>query len=181
MTHAFPSYLFTSSRLGFRSWINKDLDDMTEINNDEEVMEYFPNLQDRAGTKKFIDKMHAQFEKYQYCYFAVERLENREFLGFIGITMQDHGLDKGDFVDIGWRLKRSSWGKGLATEGAKACLKYAKSSFDINEIFAIATKINIPSIRVMEKIGMKYQESFEHPRLIDHPKLKECVLYRINL
>lgn len=181
MTNTESPYLFTSFRLGFRNWTEHDLDPMTEINNDVEVMEYFPSLADREKTATFIEKMHRQFSANQYCYFATESLENKEFLGFIGITKQDHGLDKGDFVDIGWRLKRSVWGQGLATEGAEACLAYARSQSSIEEIYSIATKINTPSIRVMEKIGMKYRESFLHPRLIDHPKLIDCVLYHINL
>ncbi len=179
--HSNSNYLFTSERLGFRSWSDDDLEPMTLINNDPDVMEYFPKLQDREGTYTFIKKMYTQFEANQFCYFAVELLETGDFLGFIGMSNQDHGLDKGDFVDIGWRLKKSVWGKGLATEGAKACLNYASTTLGITDIYAIATTINIPSIRVMEKIGMNLKESFDHPRLIDHPKLVECVLYHINL
>lgn len=175
------TYLFTSSRLGFRNWHEDDLDKMTALNNDPDVMEFYPSLQDRKTTSIFIEKMHKQTFENQYCYFAVEQLDTKEFIGFIGITKQDHGLEKGKFVDIGWRLKKSVWGKGLATEGAKACLNYAKTTFGITEIFAIASKSNIASTRVMEKIGMEFKESFMHPKLINHPNIKECVLYQINL
>lgn len=175
------SYLFSSDRLGFRSWTDDDLDLMTELNNNEAVMEYFPSLQNRETTYTFIKKMYTQFEANHFCYFAVELLENEEFIGFIGLSKQDHGLDKGDFIDIGWRLNPKVWGKGLATEGAKVCLQFAKNKFQIREIYAIAVKSNTPSIRVMEKIGMKLEETFIHPKLNSYPKLRECVLYYINL
>jgi len=174
-------YLFTSDRLGFRNWTEKDLDEMTSLNNDPEVMRYFPSTQDRETTLAFIKKMQIQFEANQYCYFVVELLGTQEFVGFIGITKQDHSMDRGEFVDIGWGLKQAVWGQGLAPEGAKACLSFAYSQFGIKEIYALAVKSNAPSLRVMEKIGMKYQETFIHHKLIDYPKLKECVLYRINL
>jgi len=174
-------YLFTSQRLGFRNWKLDDLDNMTQLNNDPDVMRYFPSLQNKDTTLAFIKKMHRQFDENQFCYFAVELLESNEFIGFIGLSKQDHGLGKGDFVDIGWRLKKSVWGQGLAPEGAKACLDFAYKQFGITEIFALASKSNLPSIRVMEKISMEFQETFIHVKLIEYPDIKECVLYRINL
>ena len=173
-------YIFSSSRLGFRNWRDEDLSEMSLLNNDPDVMEHFPSLQDEKTTAAFISRMQTQFNEYQYCYFAVDLIENNEFVGFIGISNQDYGDVLGKFVDIGWRLKKSAWGQGLATEGAKACLKYAKTQFSFNEIYSVATTTNLPSIRVMEKIGMDFQEKFEHPKLIEYPRLKECVLYRIN-
>jgi len=174
-------YLFTSERLGFRTWSDLDLEEMTHLNNDPEVMKYFPGVQDSDKTMGFIQKMHTQYKINEFCYFAVELLGTQEFIGFIGMTKQDFGLERGEFVDIGWRLKRSVWGQGLAPEGAKACLDYAYTQFGIKEIYALAVKSNLPSLRVMEKIGMKHEETFIYHKLIEYPKLKECVLYRINL
>jgi len=64
-----PDYLFKSQRLGFRSWSDSDLEAMTALNNDPQVMRYYPSLQDSDTTMRFINKMKTQFEEYQYCYY----------------------------------------------------------------------------------------------------------------
>ena len=176
-----PTYDFTSERLGFRNWHSSDLDNMFELNQDKEVMKYFPTLQDRETTSTFIQRMQEQYLEYSYCYFAVEKLANKEFLGFIGISNQDYGEELGKFVDIGWRLKQTAWGNGYATEGAKECLKWAKTTIGLTEIYAVAPAINEPSIHVMRKIGMHPVKEFVHPKLLDYNKIKQCVLYQINL
>lgn len=174
-------YDFTSERLGFRNWKDADLTEMLLLNQDSEVMKYFPSTQDRFTTEQFIKRMQTEYSKYNYCYFAVENKSNSEFLGFIGISNQDYGDVLGKFVDIGWRLKRSAWGKGYATEGAKECLTYAKEKLCLTKIFAVAPVINTNSIAVMHKIGMKSVKEFTHPKLIEYPKIKQCMLYEINL
>jgi RimJ/RimL family protein N-acetyltransferase len=83
-------------------------------------------------------------------------------------------------VDIGWRLTKEAWGKGLATEGAKRCLDYAFEVLNIEKIFAMAPSINIPSENVMKKIGMRKIKNFQHPLLLNCPELRECVLYQIS-
>lgn len=174
-------YDFTSERLGFRNWKDSDLDKMLELNLDPEVMEHFPSTQDRAMTKAFIKRMQDEYKQYRFCYFALELKETQEFIGFIGISNQDYGKKLGKFVDIGWRLKKSVWGNGYATEGAKKCIQYAKEQIGLSEIFSVASKTNVNSIAVMKKIGMKEVTEFTHPKLIDYPHIKRCMLYQINL
>ena len=174
-------YLFTSERLGFRNWIDSDLDKMLVLNQDEDVMKFFPSLQDPKTTLAFINRMQDEFSNFNFCYFAAELKSTEEFIGFIGIANQDYGETLGKFVDIGWRLKKTAWGNGYATEGARRCLIYAKKDLNISKIFAVAPKINTNSISVMEKIGMQKVKDFTHPKLIDFPKLKVCLLYEINL
>ncbi len=174
-------YVFTSSRLGFRNWQDDDLNKMLLLNQDEQVMKYFPSIQSKEITAAFINRMKTEYEEYQYCYFAVEEITNQEFLGFIGISNQDYGKDLGKFIDIGWRLRKSAWGKGFATEGAKACLQYSKEVLKLDKIYSVAPKINVPSISVMQKIGMVKVKEFTHPKLIDYPDIKQCVLYEIKL
>jgi RimJ/RimL family protein N-acetyltransferase len=72
------------------------------------------------------------------------------------------------------------WGKGYATEGAKRCLKFGFNDLKLQEIIATAPKINLPSIRVMQKIGMQKIKDFKHPFLSDFPVLENCVLYNCN-
>jgi RimJ/RimL family protein N-acetyltransferase len=172
------TYLFKSERLGFRNWIPSDIEKMVRINADKEVMQFFPALPSIQETTAFIERMQTQFAKKNYCYFAVDELASGTFIGFIGLSDQTYESDFTPHTDIGWRLRRSSWSRGYATEGAKACLEYAKQELNIPEIFAVASKVNLNSINVMEKIGMSYVKNFEHPGLKHNARLKTCVLYR---
>jgi len=85
MTPTNPSYLFTSERLGFRAWQQEDIDAMQEINSDARVMEFFPALLTMEQTKAFIERMNRQFDEKSFCYFAVDVLATKEFIGFIGL------------------------------------------------------------------------------------------------
>ena len=101
-------YLFKSDRLGFRNWQDNDLGELLSINQDLEVMRFFPSTQDKATTSKFINRMKQQYEERGYCYFAVEVLEIRSLIGFIGLSWQDFDSPWTPFVDIGWRLSRTA-------------------------------------------------------------------------
>lgn len=177
---ALSRYLFKSERLGFRNWLKKDIKLMAEINSDLEVMKFFPNLLSRKQTIQFIERMKAQLKEKRFCYFAVDKLENSEFIGFIGLSEQTFAADFTPCIDIGWRLKRQEWFKGFATEGAKKCIEYAFKQLELETIYAIAPKINVRSVQVMKKIGMKKVKTFEHPKLAGNEQLQECVLYELN-
>jgi|APTNR8051073442_1049403.scaffolds.fasta_scaffold05936_3 RimJ/RimL family protein N-acetyltransferase len=171
------SYLFTSARLGFRNWLATDLEEMAAINADKAVMEFFPSLTTKEETANFIHRMQKQLADKGFCYFAVETLENHEFIGFIGLSEQTFEAPFTPCVDIGWRLSKKAWNKGFATEGAARCLEFAFQDLDLQKVVAVAPKINIRSERVMEKIGMKKLGEFEHPLLRNCERLKVCVLY----
>ncbi|WP_153399131.1 GNAT family N-acetyltransferase [Chryseobacterium vaccae] len=171
-------YIFTSTRLGFRNWEEKDVEELYKINSDSRVMEFFPTLLTKNQTIEFIEKMKIQFKKNGFCYFAVEKLENKEFIGFIGLSEQNYEADFTQCIDIGWRIKCNEWNQGFATEGAKRCLEYAEKNLNIDKVYSIAPKINIKSEAVMKKIGLEKVKEFEHPLLRDDERLKTCILYQ---
>ena len=171
-------YIFTSDRLGFRNWDLTDIDKMHEINSDENVMEYFPTIPTKELTTEFVERMKKQFENKGFCYFAVEKLEDSEFIGFIGLSEQTYEAEFTPCVDIGWRIKSSEWNKGFASEGAKKCLDYALNELKLENVYSIAPKINTKSEHIMTKIGLKKQYEFEHSLLINNDRLKTCVLYK---
>lgn len=172
-------YIFTSARLGFRNWRSEDLSPMAAINADTAVMAYFPKIQSVAETSAFIQRMQALYGKKGYCYFAVDKLENGEFIGFIGLSEQDFESDFTPCIDIGWRIKQSEWGKGYATEGARACLSFAFNHLRLEKVMALAPKVNHRSVAIMQKIGMQWVKDFQHPRLLQDKRLADCVLYAI--
>jgi len=83
-------------------------------------------------------------------------------------------------TDIGWRLKKSAWGNGYATEGAKRCLQFAFDHLKLKSIFAVCTITNKPSENVMKKIGMTKKGTFNHPKLSEHPNYEKCYWYEIE-
>lgn len=174
-------YHFKSERLGFRNWLEGDIELMSEINADKTVMEFFPGIVSKAQTIEFIEKMQQQFIEQGFCYFAVDKLENNELIGFIGLTEISFEAEFTPCVDIGWRISSVEWNKGYASEGAKRCLEYAKEFLKLEKVVSIAPIINVKSERVMKKIGMEKVLEFEHPLLINDKKLRDCVLYQIMI
>jgi RimJ/RimL family protein N-acetyltransferase len=173
-------YLFTSVRLGFRTWRPFDLDDFAAINKDPEVMRYFQKPLSTKETHAMIDRMVTLFEEKGYCYFAVDMLSNRELIGTIGLGWKTFEADFTPCVDIGWRLAKKWWNQGLATEGAMACLDFARQQ-GITEVLSMASVENTASIEVMKKIGMSYWKDFDHPDLWEFPEIQQCALYRVSL
>ncbi|NRF42029.1 GNAT family N-acetyltransferase [Pedobacter foliorum] len=172
-------YIFKSARLGFRNWLEADVDKLTDINQDPQVMEFFPGLQSQERTRQFVKRMKSQFQEKGFCYFAVEELSTNEFIGFIGLSVQNFESDFTPCIDIGWRLHTEKWNQGFATEGALRCIDYGFNDLKLKVIHAIAPKANASSVRVMQKIGMKELKRFHHPLLASNEKLQECVLYEI--
>lgn len=173
-------YIFKSERPGFRNWRESDIDVLAEMNADEEVMEFFPDLISREESIDFISRMQKQFSVSGFCYFAVEELETNELIGFTGLSEQNFEADFTPCIDIGWRLKRSAWNRGYATEGAKACIGFAFAQLKIEKVYAIAPLINKRSELVMKKAGMERVRTFRHPKLQNDERLEDCVLYVIR-
>ncbi len=173
-------YIFQSERLGFRNWIQSDVLNMSTINADPKVMEFFPVIATHQQTEAFVKRMQEQFEQKGFCYFAVDRLDIGEFIGFIGISEQTYESNFTPCVDIGWRLAQKQWGKGYATEGAKRCLEYAFNELGLVKIMSVCPEVNKHSEVVMQKIGMRKVKTFDHPLLVSYEWLKSCVLYEIE-
>ncbi|MEW7290502.1 GNAT family N-acetyltransferase [Aquimarina sp. 2304DJ70-9] len=171
------NYIFTSKRLGFRNWTFNDTEALFEINNDDDVMEFFPFKPSKQNTLDFIHRMQEMQKQKGFCYFAVDILESNEFIGFIGLCEQTYLDELENFVDVGCRLKKSSWGKGYATEGTLACLDFGFNKVGLKKIYSVAPEINKKSEHVMKKVGMQRIKTFEHPKLNDYKDLLSCVLY----
>ncbi len=174
------TYFFKSERLGFRNWMDSDLDEFAKLNSDLEVMEHFPKTLTKEETEKFIKRLKAHYTENGYSYFAIEILNTGEFIGFIGLAFKDYKSDFTPAVDIGWRLKKSAWGKGFATEGAKKCLELAFNELNLDKVISTCTERNYKSENVMKKIGMKKVGEFKHPQLKDYPDYEKCLCYEIR-
>lgn len=171
------TYLFTSARLGFRNWTDDDIGLMSAINNDPEVMKHFPATQSQEETKRFIYRMQDQLALKGFCYYAVDELGTDKLIGFAGLSEKDFESEFTPCIDIGWRFQAQAWNKGFATEAAQRCLQHGFQQLEMERIVSMAPQVNVKSIAVMKKAGMKFERTFEHPLLLNDGRLRDCVLY----
>lgn len=162
-----PPYVLTSARLGFRPWRDADRAPFAAMNADPEVRRYFPDVQTRAESDASVDRLVAAFARDGHTFWAVDTLDDGAFAGMLGVLLQREmpTVLPEPTYEIGWRLRRGLWGRGLATEGAAANLAWAFATTDAERVVAFTTVANAPSRRVMEKAGMRYAGDFDHPAL----------------
>lgn len=167
-----------TERMIFRDWKDSDTDAFIKMNQNEEVMKFFPNTLSPEKSLLLLKKLAEHFKKWDYGFFAVELKSTSKFIGFNGLY---HPTFKSHFtpcVEIGWRLQSDVWRQGLASEGASAILDYARDTIKLSEVYSFTTQSNLPSYKVMEKIGMTYVEDFMHPELEANHPLAKHVLYK---
>jgi ribosomal-protein-alanine N-acetyltransferase len=172
-------YLETS-RLQLRDWKETDLDPFRRLNADEKVMTYFPKTLSSEETNAFYKSIISEIKECGFGLYAVEKKENKEFIGFIGFHRATFEADFTPCIEIGWRLKKEAWGKGYATEGATACLQYGFTELNFSDVYSFTADVNKPSKNVMGKIGMNFIKTFDHPKVLEHSPLKKHVLFHIN-
>jgi len=145
-------------------------------------MEFFPSCLSREESDSTICRIVAHHQQHGFCFFAAELVGKAPFIGFIGISSVPFAAPFTPAIEIGWRLARRYWHKGLATEGAEAVLSYAFRKLSLNEVVSFTVPANIRSRRVMEKIGLQHHPAhdFDHPQLpVGHPLCRH-VLYRLS-
>jgi len=171
-------YLIQTERLGLRNWLPSDEAPFIEMCQDHEVMKHFPGVLTVEETRDLIGRLQRHFDDFGYTYFAVDVLETEEFIGFAGVKNQTWESQYTPCVDIGWRLKRSAWGKGYATEASKAALDAAFANHNIDAVLSFTPDTNAASEKVMLKIGMEYIGTVQHPAIVNDPRFKHCVVYK---
>lgn len=169
-----------TERLILCDWQQVDLEHFSEMNADEDDMKIFPKTLSKEESDAFGQAIIAEIEEYGFGLYAVEVKETNEFIGFIGFHRATFESDFTPCVEIGWRLKKEAWGKGYATEGAKACIQYGFEELGFDEIYSFTADINEPSKNVMRRVGMEFIKEFDHPRVEADSSLRKHVLYRIQ-
>lgn len=168
-----------TERLLLRQWKATDLSTYISLNQDKEVMQYFPSLLSEEKTRQHIDVIQKDIEQDGYGLFALERKDTHSFIGFTGFAHPKFEADFTPCIEIGWRLARDQWGMGFATEAAKACLAYGFRTLQFSAIHSFTSVLNTRSEQVMKKIGMQKNGEFDHPLLEEGHYLQKHVLYTI--
>jgi RimJ/RimL family protein N-acetyltransferase len=173
--------LITSERLILRIWKESDFAPFAAMNADPAVREYFPSLLTKEQSDTAARHFQAGIARNRFGVYAAELRTTGEFIGFIGLQTMDFAIPgvAQPAVEIGWRLARALWGKGLAAEGARAMARHALDVLRLEEIVAITVPANVRSRRIMEKLGMIHVPSldFDHPRIPEGHPLRRHVVY----
>ncbi len=175
--------IIETERLILRTWEKEDSEAYFQINQDPKVIEFLRGPLTMKQANDFIQAANTHSAKHGYTLWAACLKETWELMGFIGLNYIDWESNFTPAVEVGWRLGSQFWGKGYATEGAKASLDYGFKKCGLKEIVSFTVPMNVRSIRVMEKIGLKrdLNGDFAHPKLpVDHPLLHH-VLYRLTV
>lgn len=174
--------IIRTNRLILREWELEDLAPFAKLNADPKVREYFAKTKSYEETAEEFHLILKSFKQYGWGYWATSLAESGEFIGLIGLKYVDSIYSFAPAVEIAWRLTHEFWGKGYATEGALAALTYGFETLNLNEIVSFTTKSNMPSRKVMEKIGMQRskEDDFDHPLLEASHELLKCFLYRLT-
>jgi len=168
-------------RLRLRQWRRDDYAPFAALNSDPEVMEHFLTVLSGVESDALADRCARGIAERGWGWWAVERTDSGQFIGFVGLSPVGDEFPFGPAVEIGWRLARSQWGHGYATEAARAALSYGFETLGLDEIVAFTSVANLRSERVMVRLGMTRDpaEDFDHPRLPRGHRVSRHVLYRL--
>ncbi|MDJ1482957.1 GNAT family N-acetyltransferase [Cytophagaceae bacterium YF14B1] len=169
-----------TDRLLLRKWMEKDIKPFVEMNQDPEVMKYFPKTLSEKETLSFVERITTHFDKHHFGLFVLEDKASTEFVGFTGLMIPSFESDFIPCVEIGWRLRKEFWGKGIATEAANACLKFGFETLNLDKIVSFTAKLNTRSEKVMQRLGMSYVKDFDHPKVDKDSMLCRHVLYELT-
>jgi len=142
-----------------------------------EVMKHFPRLLPYDEASAMARRIRAHLSREGWGLWAVEVKGGAPFIGFVGLSKPEWRDD----VEVGWRLAKTAWGHGYATEAARAALAFGFDQLGLAEIVSFTVPANLPSQRVMERLGMTRDPSadFEHPNVPVGSPLRLHWLWRL--
>ena len=167
-------------RLKLRPVSARDLDQVTALGADPRVMAALGGPLTALESRAWLERQLGHIAEHGYGRQVVEC--EGQFIGLVGLSRYDfdRGLVPG--IEVAWRLAFAHWGRGYATEAARAVIEQGFTCFDLREVIAVTTVDNRRSRRVMERLGMRPSpaETFDHPLLSDGDPLQRHVVYRLG-
>ena len=161
--------IIRTERLLLRPWREEDREGMAQMCADPEVMWDYDRIDTRAESDSRLDRYRDAFDQLGFGRLAVIRSSDRLFLGYCGImpVFAGHPMEPG--VEIGWRLIRSQWGQGYASEAARAALIDGYERCGLTEVLSYTAAINLRSEAVMRRIGLVREPSRDYVGLSGEP------------
>jgi RimJ/RimL family protein N-acetyltransferase len=152
-------------RLVLRRFTMADVDNLVSLDADPDVMHSvtggIPTTRDEIETE-ILPAFLGYYERYEgYGFWAAIEKPTGQFLGWFHFRPREGGSP--DEAEIGFRLRKSAWGKGYATEGSRALIRKGFTEFGVRRVVAEAMAVNLASRRVMEKAGLTLVRTFHEP------------------
>jgi RimJ/RimL family protein N-acetyltransferase len=146
-----------TSRLVLRRWREEDVRPFAAVNADPGVMRWIGDgsVHDEEYTRTMVGHMERHWEEEGFGLFAVEVRETGTLAGFTGLAVPRFMPEVLPAVEIGWRLGPAFWGRGLATEAARAVLGYGFREHGLDRVISLVQTGNSASARVTAKLGMR--------------------------
>jgi ribosomal-protein-alanine N-acetyltransferase len=159
-----------------------DSEPFAEMNADPQVMEFFLVTLTPEESDALVKRIEAGFDRDGFGLWALEVRKTGEFIGFTGLAPPEFEAHFTPAVEVGWRLAASAWGKGYATEAARAAIAFGFERAGLEEIVSMTSAGNERSRAVMERLGMSRDpaDDFDHPGIPAGHPLRRHVLYRIR-
>lgn len=156
-----------TSRLTLRRFTGADVDNLVELDSDPEVMRYLnggtPTPREEVRSR-VLPAILGYYERYEaFGYWAAQERSTERFLGWFHFRPGREPRD-GE-IELGYRLRRSAWGKGYATEGSRALIRKGFTELGVERVVAETLTVNLASRRVMEKSGLTYVRTFHREDL----------------
>lgn len=169
-------------RLLLREWRDDDREPFAVMSFDPQVMQYLLPFADRVASDGWLARMQQLQDEDGFCNWALELPGEAAFIGAVGLNRLRYDAPFTPAVEVAWRLARPFWGKGYATEAARAAIDDGFGRLHLDEVVAVTVPANSASWRVMERLGMRRDpgEDFDHPRVPEGHSLRPHVLYRIR-
>ncbi len=144
-----------TQRLILREFQREDYRELFPIFANPQVMKFsVSGCLTVAQTQERIDSFIDSYCQHGFGRWAVVLKEEKQIIGYCGMALEE--VDEKKETELGYRLSDKYWGKGLATEAAKATLQYGLNELKLPSIIAVVEPANTASIRVVEKLGMEY-------------------------
>ena len=165
-----------------RGWTPEDRVALAAVNGDPRVMEFISSTMTAEQSDAVAVRIEAGFALRGFGFWAVEAPGVAPFVGFVGLNVPRFEAPFMPAVEVGWRLDAAFWGRGYASEAARAALEFGFDVLRLDEIVAFTAVENLRSRRVMERIGMTCdpRDDFDHPLVPPDSLLRAHVLYRIG-
>jgi ribosomal-protein-alanine N-acetyltransferase len=167
------------ARLRLRPWRPEDDTPLFAINGDPDSMRHFPTVMTRAESDAWAARIRAHFAEHGWGFWVAEHRTTHAFLGIVGLLAIPWQARFTPAVEIGWRIAPDHLRQGYAEEAARLSLAFGFDQLKLPEIVAFTRPDNTPSWRLMQKLGMRADGHFDHPRLTS--PMRAHLLYRITL
>jgi RimJ/RimL family protein N-acetyltransferase len=154
-------------QITLRQWRDSDLEPYVAMNADPEVMRYFPSLWTHEKSEASLIRQRTLIEQRGWGFWVLD--VDGTFAGLVGLAIPNFEASFMPCVEVGWRLRREYWGRGIAYRGALQALDYG---------FRIL--VNVRSWRLMERLAFVHDAAndFDHPSIAEGHELRRHVFYR---